>query len=54
MHEWIHEIIMQTCAEMGGHIVQGVLSPDQLHMFLSLPHKLSLSSVTQSIKGHSS
>ena len=51
MRERIREIIMQTCNEMGVHIVKGVLARDHVHMFLSIPPKLSLSNVMQRIKG---
>ena len=54
MRERIREIIMQTCTEMGVHIVKGVLARDHVHMFLSIPPKLSLSDVMQRIKGRSS
>jgi putative transposase len=54
MRERIREIIMQACAEMGVHIVKGVLGRDHVHMFLSIPPKLSLSHVMQRIKGRSS
>lgn len=54
MRERIREIIMQTCAEMDVHIVKGVLGRDHVHMFLSIPPKLSLSDVMQRIKGRSS
>ena len=54
MRERIREIIVQTCAEMGVHIVQGVLGRDHVHMFLSIPPKLALSNVMQRIKGRSS
>jgi putative transposase len=42
------------CEELGGHIVKGVLARDHVHMFLSIPPKLSLSDVMQRIKGRSS
>ena len=54
MRERIREIIIQTCDEMGVHIVRGVLAGDHVHMFLSIPPKLSLSDVMQRIKGRSS
>jgi len=54
MRERLREIIRQTCAEMNVHIVKGVLSTDHVHMFLSIPPHLSLSSVMQRIKGRSS
>jgi len=54
MRRRIREIIRQTCAEMGVHIVRGVLARDHVHMFLPIPPKLSLSYVMQRIKGRSS
>jgi putative transposase len=54
MRERIREIIMQTCAEMGVHIMKSVLGRGQVHMFPSIPPKLSLSNVMQRIKGRSS
>ena len=54
MRERIREIIIQTCGELGVHIVKGVLARDHIHMFLSIPPKLSLSDVMQRIKGRSS
>ncbi len=54
MRERIREIIRQTCEEIGVHIVRGVLARDHVHMFLSIPPKLSLSDVMQRIKGRSS
>jgi REP element-mobilizing transposase RayT len=39
---------------MGVHIVRGVLARDHVHMFLSIPPKLSLSDVMHRIKGRSS
>ena len=51
MRERIREIIRQTCDEMGVHIVKGTLARDHVHMFLSIPPKLSLSDVMQRIKG---
>lgn len=54
MRERIWAIIRQTFDEMGVHIVRGVLAHDHVHMFLSIPPKLSLSEVMQRIKGRSS
>ena len=51
MRERIREIIVQTCAKMGVHIVQGVLGWDHVHIFLSILPKLALSNVMQRIKG---
>jgi putative transposase len=46
--------LCQTYAELGGHIVKGVLAHDHVHMFLSVPPKLSLSDVMQRINSRSS
>ena len=54
MRERVREIIRQTCDEIGVHIVRGVLARDHVHMFLSIPPKLSLSYVMQRIKGRAS
>ena len=54
MRERIREIIVQTCAKMGVHIVQGLLCRDHVHIFWSTPPKLALSNVMQRIKGRSS
>lgn len=48
MRERLRKIIRQTCAELGGYIVHGVLAQDHVHMFLSP------SDVMQRIKGRSS
>jgi REP-associated tyrosine transposase len=50
----IREIIRQSCAELGIHIVKGVLAQDHVHMFLSVPPHLAISTVMQRIKGRSS
>ena len=54
MRERIREIIGQACAEMGVHIVKGVLARDHVHMFISVPPQIALSKVMQRIKGRSS
>ena len=53
MRERIREIIGQACAEMGVHIVKGVLARDHVHMFISVPPQIALSKVMQRIKGRS-
>jgi putative transposase len=50
----MREIIIQTCEELGVHIVKSVVVRDHVHMFLSILPKLSLSDVMQRIKGRSS
>jgi len=54
MRERLREIIRQTCDELGVHIVRGVPARAHVHMFLSIPPKLSLPDVMQRIKGRSS
>jgi putative transposase len=50
----LREIIRQTCAEMSVRIEKGVLSSDHVHIFVSIPPHLALSTVMQRIKGRSS
>ncbi|MFV0299901.1 MAG: transposase [Paracoccus sp. (in: a-proteobacteria)] len=45
LHASMCDIVRQTCDDMDVHIVRGVLARDQVHMFLSIPPKLSLSDV---------
>jgi putative transposase len=45
MRERLREIIRQTCADFGVHIVKGCLARDHVHMFLSVPPHLALSTV---------
>ena len=54
LRERLRVIIRQTCEEMGVHIVKGILARDHIHMFLSIPPHLALSTVMQRIKGRSS
>ena len=54
MRDHICKIIIKTCAQLPIHIVKGVLARDHVHMFLSIPPKLSLLDVMQRIKGRSS
>ena len=48
----LREIIRQTCSAV--RIEKGVLSNDHVHMFVSIPPHLALSTVMQRIKGRSS
>ena len=54
MRERLRDIIRQTCAEMDVQIIKGVLSSDHVHMFVSIPPHLALSTVMQRIKGRTS
>ena len=50
----VRDIIRQVCAENGVDIIQGVLSNDHVHMFVSIPPKLALSDLMRKMKGRSS
>jgi len=50
----VRDIIRQVCEELGVTIVSGVLSSDHVHMFVSIPPKLSVSEVVRRVKGRSS
>jgi len=54
MRERFRIFIRLTCEEIGAHIVKSVLARDHIHMFISIPPKLALSTVMQRIKGRSS
>ena len=45
------EIARQICAQMGVHIVSGVLSADHVHMFVEIPPKHSVSDFVRRVKG---
>jgi putative transposase len=45
--------LQRTCNKMSIHIVKDLLVRDQVHMFPSIPPKLSLSNVLHRIKGRS-
>jgi len=50
----VREILRRVCAENGVDIIEGVLSSDHVHMFVSIPPKLSVSDLTRKMKGRSS
>lgn len=50
----IREIIRQVCAEYSVEIVRGVLSSDQVQLFVSEPAKLAISDLVRKMKGRSS
>jgi len=54
VRERLRTIIRQVCDQLGIYIVRGVLARDHIHMFISIPPKLSLATVMQRIKGTSS
>jgi REP element-mobilizing transposase RayT len=42
------------CREMGVQIIEGVLSSDHIHMFVSVPPHVAISDLMQRAKGRSS
>jgi putative transposase len=52
--ERARDLIRQICAAREGVIVRGAVSPDHIHMLLSVPPDLSPSKLMQHIKGRSS
>ncbi len=48
------DIIRQVCREMGVQIIEGVLSSDHTHMFVSVPPHVAISDLMQRAKGRSS
>ena len=50
----VREIIRQVCAENGVGIISGVLASDHVHMFVSIPPKLSVADLMRKMKGRSS
>ena len=50
----VRELARQVCAELDVDIISGVLSADHIHVFVSIPPKLSVSYVMQRIKGRTS
>ncbi|PHZ84788.1 IS200/IS605 family transposase [Paremcibacter congregatus] len=54
IRERIREIIWQVCDELGVTIINGVLSSDHVHMFVSIPPHHAVSNVMRKVKGRSS
>ena len=50
----IREIIRRVCAENGVDIISGVVSSDHVHLFISMPPKISMSDLMRKVKGRSS
>ena len=47
------EIISTVCKISGVDLIKGAICPDHVHMYLSIPPKLSISNVMSKIKGKS-
>ena len=52
--EDIRDIIKQLCSYKGVEIIEGHLMPDHIHMLVSIPPKISVSSFMGYLKGKSS
>jgi len=50
----VRQIIRRVCSENDVEIINGVLSSDHVHMFVSIPPKLSVSEFMRKVKGRSS
>ncbi len=50
----IRDIIRELCAWKGEEIIEGEICPDHVHLLLSIPPKLSVSSFMGYLKGKSS
>ena len=51
---FLRDSIRRTCSEMNVQILEGVISKDHVHLFVSMPPHLSISQVMQKVKGRSS
>ena len=50
----LRELVRQTCATLDVEIIQGHVSPDHVHLLVSVPPSLSVSNLMQRLKGRSS
>ena len=50
----IRDIIRQVCENFGIEIIRGNISPDHIHIFVSIPPRYAVSKIVQNIKGRSS
>ena len=48
------EIIRRACAQIGVEIISGIISRDHVHLFVSVPPRLSISDMMRTVKGRSS
>ena len=54
LKEDIRDVLKQLCAYKGVEILEGHLMPDHIHMLVSIPPKISVSSFMGYLKGKSS
>ena len=50
----LRELVRQTCATLDVQILTGHVSPDHVHLLVSVPPNISISDLMQRIKGRSS
>ena len=50
----LRELVRQTCASQDVYIVKGHIAPDNVHLLVSVPPKVSVSELMQRKKGRSS
>lgn len=50
----VRDILRQVCGQNGVEVFKGVLSPDHVHIFVSIPPKLAVSDLMRLMKGRSS
>lgn len=48
------DLIRQVCERYGIEIIRGNISPDHVHIFVSIPPQYAVSKVVQNMKGRSS
>lgn len=49
----VHEIVRRVCSVSGVDIISGVASNDHVHIFVSIPPKLSIGDFMRKVKGRS-
>ena len=50
----VRELVRQTCATLDVQIISGHISPDHVHLLVSVPPHLAVSDLVQRLKGRSS
>ena len=50
----VRDLIRQTCVQLDVQILSGAVQPDHVHLLVSVPPNLSVSTLMQRIKGRSS
>ena len=53
LREEVGEILSTVCKITGSQLIRGGVCPDHVHMYISIPPKMSISSVMSKLKGKS-